>query len=42
MGYYLDPMKVGYTRLDRIRYVVIKEKVGVAPIEEKMRETRLR
>jgi len=32
----------GYTRLDRIRNVVIKECVGVAPLEEKLRETRLR
>jgi len=31
----------GYTRLDRIRNMVIRE-VGVAPIEEKMRESRLR
>jgi len=32
----------GYTRLDRIRNVVIGERVGVAPIEDKLRETRLR
>jgi len=32
----------GYTRLDRLQNVVINEKVGVAPLEEKMRETRLR
>lgn len=32
----------GYTRLDRIRNEVIREKVGVAPIEDKMREARLR
>ena len=32
----------GYTRLDRIRNVVIRERVGVAPIEDKLRETRLR
>ena len=32
----------GHTRLDRIRNVVIREKVRVAPIEKKMRETRLR
>ena len=32
----------GYTRLDRIRNVVIRERVGVAPLEEKLRETRLR
>ena len=31
-----------YTRLDRIRNEVIREKVGVASIEDKMRETRLR
>ena len=31
-----------YTRLDRIRNEVIMEKVGVVPIEEKLRETRLR
>ena len=30
-----------YTRLDKIRNVIFKEKVEVAPIEEKMRETRL-
>ena len=32
----------GFTRLDRIRNEVIRERVGVAPIEEKLRETRLR
>jgi len=32
----------GYTRLDRIRNVVIRERVGVAPLEDKLRETRLR
>jgi len=32
----------GYTRLDRIRNGVIREKARVAPIEEKMRETTLR
>ena len=32
----------GYNKLDRIRNVVIREKVGVAPMEDKMRETRLR
>jgi len=32
----------GYTRLDRLRNVVIREKVEVAPIEEKLRETRLK
>jgi len=31
-----------YIILDRIRNVIIKEKVGVTPIEEKKRETRLR
>ena len=31
----------GYTRLDRIRNVVIREHVGVAPLEEKLRETIL-
>jgi len=31
-----------YTRLDRIRNEVIREKVGVAFIQDKMRETRLR
>ena len=32
----------GYTRLDRIRNVVIRERVGVVSLEKKMRETRLR
>ena len=32
----------GFTRLDRIRNEVIREKVGVAPIEEKLRDARLR
>jgi len=32
----------GYTRLDRIKNVVIRERVGVAPLEDKLRETRLR
>jgi len=32
----------GFTRLDRTRNEVIREKVGVAPIEEKLRDTRLR
>ena len=32
----------GYTRVDRIRNVVIRERVGVAPLEDKLRETRLR
>ena len=31
-----------YTRLARFRNVVIREKVRVAPLEEKMRETRRR
>jgi len=31
-----------YTRLDRIRSVVIRERVGIAPLEDKLRETRLR
>ena len=31
-----------YTRLDRVRNVVIRERVGVAPLEDRMRETRLR
>jgi len=32
----------GYTRLDRIRNGMIREKVGVAPTQKKMTETRLR
>jgi Reverse transcriptase (RNA-dependent DNA polymerase) len=32
----------GHTRLDKIRNECIRNKVGVAPIDEKMRETRLR
>ncbi|XP_070022982.1 uncharacterized protein [Nicotiana sylvestris] len=32
----------GHTRLDRIRNEVIRDKVGVAPIEDKMREAQLR
>jgi len=32
----------GYTRIDRIRNGVIRNLVKVAPIEDKMRETRLR
>jgi len=32
----------GYTRLDRVRYAVIRDKLEVAPLEEKMRESRLR
>ena len=32
----------GYMRMDRIRNEVIRDLVNVAPIEDKMRETRLR
>jgi len=32
----------GFTRLDRIRNVALRERVGVAPLEDKMRESRLR
>ena len=32
----------GHTRLDRIRSAVIRDKIGVTPIEDKMRETRLK
>ena len=32
----------GHTRKDKIRNKIIRNKVGVVPIEEKMRETRLR
>ena len=32
----------GYTKMDRIRNVVVRERVRVAPLEDKMRETRLR
>ncbi|XP_075080138.1 uncharacterized protein LOC142165497 [Nicotiana tabacum] len=32
----------GYIRLDKIRNDVIRDKVGVAPIEDRMREARLR
>ena len=32
----------GYTRMDKIRNVVLRDLVKVAPIEDKMRETRLR
>ncbi len=32
----------GYTRKDRMRNDFIREKVGIAPIEDKMRESRLR
>lgn len=32
----------GHTRKDRLRNEVVREKVGVAPIEDKMRENRLR
>ena len=31
-----------FTRLDRIKNEVIRKKVAVGPIEEKLRETRLR
>jgi len=37
-----DTVDCSYTRLDRIRNVVIREQVGVAPPEEKLRETKLR
>ena len=32
----------GFTRSDMIKNLVIRERVGVAPLEEKLRETRLR
>ena len=32
----------GYTRLDRIRNEMLRKKVGVASIKDKMRETRER
>ena len=32
----------GYTRLDRIKNVVIRERVGVAPLDDKLRKTRLK
>jgi len=32
----------GYTRFDRIENGVIRSKIGVAPIEDKMREAKLR
>ena len=32
----------GFTRSDRIRNEVIREKEGIAPIEDKTRENRLR
>jgi len=31
-----------FTRLDRIKNEVIRERIGVASIEDKMRETKLR
>ena len=31
-----------YTKMDRIRNVVVRERIGVAPLEDKLRETRLR
>ena len=34
--------QVGYASLDKIRNEVMREKVGVTLIEDKMRETRLR
>ena len=32
----------GHTREDKIRNEVIRNKLGVVPIEEKMKETKLR
>ena len=32
----------GYTKTDRIRNMVVRERVRVAPLEDKMRKTRLR
>ncbi|XP_019238436.1 PREDICTED: uncharacterized protein LOC109218522 [Nicotiana attenuata] len=32
----------GHTRIDKIRNEVIRDKVGVAPVDDKMRELRLR
>ena len=32
----------GHTKKDKIKNEIIRNKVGVVPIEEKMRETRLR
>ena len=32
----------GHTELDRIKNEVIREKLGVSPIENKMRELRIR
>jgi len=32
----------GYTKLDRIKNVVIRERVGFVPLEEKLRETKSR
>ena len=34
-------MKCSCTRLDRTRNVVIIDKVGVVPVDDKMRETKL-
>jgi len=31
-----------YIRIDRVKNAVIREKIGVAPLEEKMRKSRLR
>jgi len=36
------PWMCGNTRFDRIMNEVIRKKVGIAPIGDKMRETRLR
>ena len=32
----------GFTRVDRVRNEIIREKVGVVSVEDKMREVRLR
>ena len=32
----------GYTRIDRIRHEAIRDKVGVLPMNDKMRDSRLR
>ena len=32
----------GYTRLDRLRNKMIRETIGVRPIEDNLRESRLR
>ena len=36
-----DPLDFGHTRLDKIRNEVIRDKIGVASIKDKMRESRL-